>query len=57
MHPTSLKLGTRQMQELNELSKKKDIPRSELIRRSIDLYLAGEIKRELKAKQLAKDAG
>lgn len=56
MHATTLKLGTRQMKELNELSKKKDIPRSELIRRSIDLYLAKEIERELKAKQLTKDA-
>ena len=52
MHATTLKLGKRQMQELNELSKKTDLPKSELIRRAVDKYLEAEVERELKEIQL-----
>jgi len=49
MVSTSLKLSKRQVRELDKLSAEFDLPKSELIRRAIDLFLEKE---KLKAVQL-----
>lgn len=52
MHATTIKLGELQNKQLNQLSKKNDLPKSELIRRAVDMYLDTQTERELKENQI-----
>ncbi|MCB9207572.1 MAG: hypothetical protein H6611_09755 [Ignavibacteriales bacterium] len=52
MHATTIKLGELQNKQLNLLSKKNDLPKSELIRRAVDMYLDTQTDRELKENQI-----